>query len=302
MYNEEVKYRFLETRKNEGDPTVNRKEMALEALEEQEAALGKDFGAMTREEMIHSIAEVSSSYGGLLLRMKYLRDYLRWYDENVSPISYKDANFEWSDIDLTESFRRKLIHSVDQIVADWNDYPAYNGDYPQPLFIVVWYGLDLKQALELKDSDVVDEGERFVIHYNGREVVVDDPSAIRVLRYYQSWHEDQEWYRSKTDRFFYRRIRHGATDKCKPQVATNVSIRMTNLKNQKDGKYIFDRYAANNVKIAGMCYHVIKLQNAGATKEEIEDLEKFYGFYSPQSLRTGIIRRSIECYRKAFNL
>lgn len=304
MYNEEVKYSYIESCRANQDPDVNQKEMTLEALEEQEMALGKEFGDMNRDEMIHAIAESSVTYGGLVIRLKYLKDYLRWYDTEVHPVSYGDSNYAYSDIDLTESFKKKLIYSVDQIIADWNKYPAYNGDYPQPLFILIWYGLDLKQAVKIKNSDVVDCETHFVINTPSRQVIIDDPSAVRTLRYYQKWQGDNEWTRSKSDTFIYRRIRHGTADTCKPQTSSNVSIRITRLKEREKTpkNYMNEMYAANSVKLAGMCYHVIKLENSGASEQEIIDLEKFYGFYSPQSLRVGMIKKSIECYRKAYNL
>lgn len=304
MYNEEVKSRYIESCRAKQDPDANQKEMTLEALEEQELAIGKEFGEMNREEMIQAIAESSVTYGRLVIRLKFLKDYLRWYDAQVHPVSYGNSNYAWSDIDLTETFKRKLVSSVDQIVSDWSEYPAYNGDYPQPLFILIWHGFDLKQAVKIKDSDVVDCDSHFVINTPSRQVVVDDPSAVRVLRYYQGWQSDQEWTRSKSDTFLYRRIRHGTSDTRKPQAAPNISIRVTRLKEKGNtpDNYMTDRYAANSVKLAGMCYHVIKLEDSGASEQEIIDLEKFYGFYSPQSLRAGMVKKSIECYRKAFNL
>lgn len=303
MYNQDIKERFLDYAKDH--KKADRQKLLFEQLAPYEEKLNKDLGEMSKQELIGAFQFLGGSYSTMNGRLPFVRRYLKWYSEFVCPVPYHVSNLTWKDIDLTEQFKQEHIRGLSQIVTDWQEYPPESGDYIQPYFVFAWYGLAPKQFLAIKSSDIIDQGDKFVVRVGDTETVIDDEVAVSILRDYAHYTNDSSgnhnWYRPDTDLFFYKKI-SDTSPKVKTTITSlDISSRIGWLK-QNGYKRLARMYDYTSIRNAGLYNRVIALEDSGADEDEIGELIKAYGMTSQSKVQQEIQKASIDTYRKAFKL
>ncbi len=307
MYNEETKEMYLSANEAKNQKGRTRQTVFFNKFAPYEEKLGKDLGQMTKEEIISGLQFIGGSYSTIQVQSVFVRQYLLWYDEHVDPVRRSTTEFKWSDVDLTETYRRDYIPDITQIKSDWSHCDPNDGDYIQPYLVLIWYGFSPKDFLKLKKTEVKIENRRVVLTFDGVSYEIDDPVVAQTLRDYDAFTEYQAenskvtWHKPDTEFFFYNKVSEGSVKIKKTITSIDASSRLQWYK--KHSTYGSTRsYDYASVRLSGLYHRVIELQKHGAAQEEIDSLMEFYGVSSKSKAMRAIFKKSLVTYKEAFNL
>jgi len=307
MYNEETKEKYLSAKEADNHKGRNRQTIFFNKIAPYEERLGKDLGQMTKEEIISGLQFIGGSYSTIQVQSVFARQYLLWYDEAVAPVRRSTTEFSWDDVDLTETYRRDYIRDIAQIGEDWSQCDPNNGDYIQPYLVLIWYGFSPKDFLKLKKTEVEIGKAQVTLTFDGVLYTIDDQVVAQTLRDYNAFTEYQAenskvtWHKPDTELFFYNKVSKDSVKVKKTVTSIDASSRLQWYK--KHSIYGSTRsYDYASVRLSGLYHRVIELQEQGAPQEEIETLMDFYGVSSKSKAMRAIFQKSLESYRKAFDL
>lgn len=300
FYNHDYKVQYLREYEEENRLRDRIGSMAL--LSEYENKLGKDLGEMTKEELLNAFSDYQiSSYNMLLPRMIHLRNYLAWYSDNIAPLQSRVLNVTWRDVDLTDSFREYMLSSPNLITSDWIDFPPEDGSYIQPVMVLAWCGIQLKDAVKLKKSDVIDDGQKFCINTD-TSIEITDPLCVAVLRAYRDFKsrttKRRVWTPKYTDKFLYPLV----AEKDKPDLRSIQISRNIYVVSVSRGDMMVKRYDNISVLNAGRYHRIIDFENEQGRPATINELRKMSGRVSLAKTQVDALRASVDTYRKAFKL
>lgn len=300
FYNHEYKMAYL--RQYETEDRFQSRISSMMIFSEYEFSHGKDLGDMTKDELLEMLSQYQiSSYNMLLPRMVHLRGYLTWFSDNVHPLQAKVLNIAWRDVDLSSSFRNHMLFYSGQIASDWIEFPPEDGYYYQPVMVLAWCGVQLKDAVELLKEQVVDDGERITIMMDTPIVITDDV-CVSILRSFRNAKPRvtvrRVWTPKDTNKFIYPMV----SDKDKPDLTSqSISCNIYAVCARRS-KLMISRYDVLSVLNAGRYRRIIEMENRIGRPANLDELLSMSGRKSLAKTQIDALRASVNAYRKAFDL
>ena len=301
FYNHNYKVQYL--REYENKQRFNARINIFRFLSAYEEKLGKDLGQMTRLELLKAFETYQvSGYSNLIPAMTYLRGYLMWYSNNVSPVPAQNVAISWTDVDLTDCFRKYMLLSTSEIAQDWEKFPPDSGHCVQAVSVLAWHGMSLGDIAELKKSEVSDDGDRIEVSYGDNAFEITDTISLSILRTYASVKSKttntRVWVPNKTDRFIYRMYYDTPKE---DWTVISLSSHIKSIRANR-GDIVFHKYDIPSLVNAGRYFRIIQLENQRGEKLSNDELRKMAGRTSADRQQTSALRKSVDVYRVAFNL
>lgn len=313
MYNEEIKIRFLDQYKEQDDAANsnkknkgydhNARQALFELVEPMEAEQSKDIGDMTLDEIIDILDRIGgSSYVAVVRHVKFLRQYLTWYNENINPSRYVQP-ISWKMVDLVPWMKQHLVGDPHEIIRDWGDFRPEDGYFYQPAHILMWYGMDVTDVCNLKKSEVQDLGDCIQIRTSKHSIDIRDEGLMAVLRAFENFGSVETkyttWVRANTDRYITRRIRD--TDDDESAVLTRKIIYTNTWAFKSRRPDLLVRYESNNFRNASIYWRVIQHEKEVGKRDE-EFVKQLTGTQMRYPWYNEAFWMSLEKYREAFQL
>ena len=185
MYNEDHKKAYLDTLK----PSPGKKniESFMNCVAEAEESLNKDIAQFTKDELIsyYSQAEFCNpSY--VVEQLKILRKYRIWYNENVEHCVISVVSSDLADeIDSSEAIKKNLFFSLDELIDTLEDLSDIYDLTDICSYILSWYQVKLNKSVELKKTDVRDDGDLVSIHLHDRVLKISHVRAAGLIKKYR---------------------------------------------------------------------------------------------------------------------
>ena len=185
MYSEDVKIRFLksdavaptEARK---DIIIGRYKQLFENFEDLERENGCDLAELPWMEIKDAIEQMDYiSYSSMRNLLWLMRNYNQWYGDTLQKQTTEIPDA--SDVDLTDSFRRNLILSPEELLRISSVHSAQDGCIDEPVGILAWMGKSLREMLALRDADIASDGDDVFV----RDVIVEPRELGTPLLYYK---------------------------------------------------------------------------------------------------------------------
>ena len=270
----------------------------------QEEEKGKAVGQLSREQIISSLEWSGyTAYQSFDNPLKYLRKYLNWYSEFIQPIPLHTSQISWTDIDLSPSFRVEMLHSPEEIAKDFSQYPPSEGEPIQPYAVLAWHGLSLSEIVQLKKTEVTDDGSKILVRTKKKEFEIENATELRILRDFASCKSYRKsakgklWVPGRTDRFLYKMVTD--RDESGSMNTDLLSGRIFRASTRGGDRAIQRKYRRKSLYNAGL-YHRI-LQEEERQGAPLSD-EVMFRIADRPVQRAGvakIFRASIEAYRKS---
>lgn len=267
-----------------------------------EEKAGKDMGIMDIGELTRALEQVGApTYTLLGSYLRYIRIYLVWYYKTQDPHPSVIAQPNWRQIDLAPYFRNIFISGPERIASDWFDFKPEDGHYVQPIYVLMWYGVQLQDAIELKGKDVVDNGDSFFINYKDG-VTITDPSSVAILRAYRAFtsRADGKWQNPHVENYLYRLVRPTDPDEKGILTRTIAYNRLQILKNTRGERYI-NMYDGINLRNAGLFSRIIQIEKQNGELSD-KNLTDMVGIKMTQPWYVDAVRLAIQKYKEAFDL
>ena len=308
LYHPELKMQFMEQFK--GNVKYLPRLKALSEMQPSEAKLDKDLGEMTRQELLDAFQQLPlASYMLLIDRVQYIRRYLEWYSEHIKPVSIQTYNIGWRDIDLTESFRRCLITSIQEIPDCFDaKYPPEDGWLDQAVYVLNWYGVDLRDMCLLGPDDYKDTGDMICVRTPKQELIISDSVAMNILRKYTSFHaapapNGDTFVRSNTTQLFYLRTRLSKADEERELTERDANNQLVYHRDTLSRERHMDpniriRFRNDNLKTAHLYQQVIEQEDALGRTLTNEELQICIGRKTDRSNLAAAYRAGVATYRK----
>lgn len=185
MYNEDIKLQYL----LETAPTKDGERLAKKLFNDVEAGeteLGKDIGEMELEQWITLVQSFNlTSYRSVLRIVNILRDYLRWYSFNVSPVNADSlSNFTAQSIDIKAAVQKLYVFDIKELIAASESHPAREGYIEQAVICLSWMGMDNKKIITTRNEDVLFGDASVSVASPPKKYDSFDSDVIRVLSDY----------------------------------------------------------------------------------------------------------------------
>lgn len=283
----------------------------LEECEPWENKYGVDLGDMTEDQVLDMLNHVGDlSYMRSMDRTQKLHSYIRWYAKKKN---HYPTIVDWRCVDLTDTFRETMVGNADRIITDWEQkYPCEDGWMIIPLYLLLWYGMEMQEIVDLKKEDVeiltdVVNIKRKAVKRGSNILTLPGRNIVMCFQKYAGFEYAKgrlrDWIRVDTPYFFTRRIHPDESPKKArmDRVKAYGQLRVARVRKNADDKMPV-LYEANRFSTAGFYWRSVQAENAKGeplTDSEILDL---YGSNRDYRNLLEAMRLSIEKYRKAFNL
>lgn len=313
MYNADLKTIFLEQYKEQDNAASSNKKnkgydhnarLALfDEIGPFESKSSKDIGDMTLDEIIGVLDQLGgSSYVAVVRHVKFLRQYLTWYNDEISRSRYVQP-ISWKMVDLAPWMKVNLIGSPYEIIHDWGDFPPEEGYFYQPAHILMWYGMDVTDVCSLKKSEVHDLGDSIQIRTEKHKIDITDESLVAVLRAFERFSRTETkytvWVRADTDRYITRRIRD--TDEASSAVLSRKIFYTNTWSFKSKHQNIQMRYEGTNFRNASVYWRVIRRESEVGGRDEAY-VKQLTGTQMRYPWYNEAFWMSLEKYREAFQL
>jgi len=156
MYNEAVKCEFIESLdqdvlKQFVKSFFNRTDRLFEKK------LGKDLAEMNDREIVDNFKKLPQiSYATVRTHLAIVRKYLKWYNNNISPVDMTEINkISTYDIDISLCLSKVIIKDEKELEVSLSFLSAKDGYFEIPTLLLSWYGITLDEILDLKNTDVM---------------------------------------------------------------------------------------------------------------------------------------------------
>lgn len=318
FYNPDIKEKYFEERFPVTDKTtkvmlekIQIRRNYVEECEPWERKYGLDLGDMNEEQLLDIMNHVGDlSYMRSIDRLQRLHGYINWYSKREN---HYPTTIDWHDIDLSQTFRETMIGNPGQIITDWEKkYPCEDGWYIIPMYLLLWYGMEMQEIVDLAKEDVeilfdVVKIHRKNVRRGSNVLEIPGREAAMCFQKYASFTEadgtHKLWIRADTPYFFSRRIHpEDPPEKARlDRVKAYGQLRAGRL-SPKMNKNVLVLYESNRFSAAGFYWRSIqaeKEKGSDLTDDEILDL---YGSNRNYPYLLEAMRLSIEKYKQAFNL
>lgn len=303
MYNAEVKEQFLNA--IERSATLSNLYTLFSKTEETEKELDTDLALISREQTISMIEQFGyRQYSTVADTISNIKRYRKWYSETIdNSLRYHSINIEMEDVDLSDNYKKVMIQSTDEIIH--SKYPdPETGDPIIPILIFAFYGMSLKDMVELESDNVFISGANTrVILGDNRVIVINDLNVAKALLRYQQcefgYKRGAKIRKIETSKFFYR-IPSRKTD------TTWDVDRMRKYVTDGRKKYYADDYGENSymslktVELSGRLNRIVHALISGTSIEDAVAME--YPGEKTRSVKFRVLRCSAACYQRAFNI
>ena len=306
MFNETVKSRFLATLKRPANYRV-----FFNGFAEYEAKLGMDLALMTRAQIAQGLGSMDYIvYNVVENYISMVKQYLLWYaDENPGTVTLEVMKLNWKDVDLTENIRHKLISSESDILTEFPDYRPTDGHFVIPVYLLAFYGLNLKAICSLKKRDVVCNSDSVVIVHDSAVLRIDSPVVAKALTDYMEWQgtkvktasSEYTMVPEKTEMLLYRRLRGDDTKDYPPLVGDQVTARLYSIKNRVAGGhgYSFD---IGEVRVSGQYLRMCNYFRQNGNWPDRVTLAEILGKKCRDDFERQRLIGGAELYQKVFGL
>jgi len=187
MYNESVKMRFVDT-------------LGSDAFKRYAICLFNRFGDIAEDGANCDVADMSrESFIGFMEQFNYLtyhtifsdlvilRKYFLWYNKNVHEIDSESlCSVTYKDIDLSESIRKQLLKNKEEVLEIVSHAPAEDGYFENPVLLLSWVGLTLKEILGLKNEDISFEDGYATVNSDKRIYIITSEEITSKLLDYKN--------------------------------------------------------------------------------------------------------------------
>ncbi|MFA6831878.1 MAG: hypothetical protein WCR36_06375 [Bacteroidaceae bacterium] len=156
MYNETVKFEFIESLDNDTTKIFATNFFGrTDRLFEQES--GKDLAEMGYSEIVENFQKLSQiTYTTVRTHLAILRKYLKWYNNNITEVDVtKINNMSTYDVDISLNLFKSLIKDEEELAGILSVLPQKDGYFEIPILLLSWSGITLSNILELKNNDVI---------------------------------------------------------------------------------------------------------------------------------------------------
>lgn len=295
MYNFDIKEKFLRT-------VGSKKEMQnykslFNSVESMEIDLDKDVAMFSNEELAKYFEEIDyCNISSIKARLGCIRNYSLWFNDNAGhcPVLLDDDDVI-ALIDFSSLHTKNLFYSIEEILSAVDKDKHTSGDLHAPIFILGWYGFELKECYAIKQDEMsINSKGHLKIKSGKKTVVVDNKRCVDIIREYK---ETKFYKRSPkssitryeaNDIYLFRRYEADGAEEVKP-INNNLFYPVrAGYDKTTDGK----RIAFQEIHLSGEMYRIhknvqagmtieaaVKKENPGFASNRLDDRKKIYERY-----------------------
>ena len=308
FYNPEDKEAFLKKESKENpnpqqQVRFNTRGRFLAECTPWEQKFDTDLGAMSHDQMMEMAESFNDvSYMALSDRVTTWNKYIDWYCKSKN--KYPQV-FDWRKVNLAPAFRRSMCGGPDFIIRDWENIqdPA-KGQYAIPIYLLLWYGVDIQDAIELKKEDVIITEDKVTVHYKDQTLEIIGKKFAEVFCQYRDFAfcpgTKDGWVRANVPYFFSNRIRSDADDEeaILNRVRVYSMLRACRLRNP----YLDLAYDGTRFAVAGKYWRIVQIENERGEQMDQDEISQYILTAKRAHFKFQGIRMTIDAYKRAFDL
>lgn len=291
MYNREIKQAFFDS--PEATP---RSRVYLEPLTKHEMYLKKDVAEMNGPETAEAIRLCGYlKYSSISIAVGQIKKYKRWYSENVNPLPLSNVNFDWNDVDMSEHYKKCLITSTQEIWQSFSGRRPEEGKLIQPALVLCFHGLSPNDICELKNEDVIFNGNTVIVTNKEKLIRFTDEIGARIIRSYMN---ARGMCGENKGMFLYRpKAGSGAVDSKILARIISESRRIDLTAEEYESGYMM----ANSVKLSGELKRVVEAMDRGDDYKKVI-IDSGATTVKDRQIAFDQYMAGVKAYRKAFGI
>ena len=302
MYNEEIKQEYFQTLSENARYGIST--TICKYAEVGEPVFNKELGEFTSGELLRT-AEIQDyvTWSSLASSLTRLSRYHDWYVGKYGGERYARRELSPYLVDISKSMERNLIKDINELNAIIKKLPLGDCDFALPVAYMSWFGIDVKDAVAIEESDILISEDRIDIPSYG--ISTSDYDVVKVFTDYKNTNSTIK-YRRNGQEFF----KQPGKLFIRP-IYTSNSKWSNNSVTTQNVNYAFDRdrslldaeaqkFQRKNIFLSGQL-------NAARTREKENgtltdsDFKELFGLESvKRSSDINPYRWMLEMYKKAF--
>lgn len=310
MYNVEIKNKYLDTRSSE----ANRKTVSslLASYEEIESDYHKDLGEFSSEEIVNAMNTIGYPTRKRVTDvLRLLRGYRKWYSQHMGLDGMAWDNIRSEDIEIADTLRSETLKDIDEINVLTAKVPTDQCEMSFPLIYMLWYGIEVGEAIELNTEDVAISENKIAIYTERMgKTVIDNPKAVEVISLYAKTDvvvrmkpNPQRFYKEYTGKFFSKIYTENTTQDKKPITKAYLNSTWCSFRDRYELTGDPKLPSINGVLTSGRMFRLLAEENENGSASD-EFIKKEFNFCYENQLSNkkmiNNVRRQFKAYKEAF--